>query len=401
MFKNGLYEQLINSLISNKLNSLDLETIYYKTTAIEKSEASTFLTQYISNFINYSLNFISGENSVKTKINIINKIILLFQEEIEKQDFKDNLLDINTSILKAVIPKLDSHIKDFDSYIKEITPYTGLTQSELFTGSNAGVSLESEIKKEILSSDKIYFLVSFIKWSGIRIFEKELREFTKRGKKLQVITTSYMGATDLKAVEFLASLPNTEIKVSYNTANERLHAKSYLFFRDTGFHTGYIGSSNISKSALTSGLEWNLKVTNSEISHIIKKFQKTFETYWEDKEFEVFTQEKKQKLQIALKSGSIKDTNKFSTFFDIKPHHYQEEILEELQVQREIHKHYKNLLVAATGTGKTVISAFDYKRFKQNNPSAKLLFVAHRKEILVQAKATFQAILKDNNFGEL
>ncbi len=401
MFKTGLYEQLINNLISNKLNSLDLETIYYKTTAIEKSEASTFLTQYISNFINHSLNLISGENSVETQINIINKIILLLQSEIEKQDFKDNLLDINTSILKAVIPKLDSHIKDFDTYIKEITPYTGLTQSELFTGSNAGVSLESEIKKEILSSDKIYFLVSFIKWSGIRIFEKELREFTKRGKKLQVITTSYMGATDLKAVEFLASLPNTEIKVSYNTANERLHAKSYLFFRDTGFHTGYIGSSNISKSALTSGLEWNLKVTNSEISHIIKKFQKTFETYWEDKEFEVFTQAEKQKLQIALKNASTKDTNNFTTFFDIKPHHYQEEILEELQVQREIHKRYKNLLVAATGTGKTVISAFDYKRFKQNNPSAKLLFVAHRKEILIQARATFQAILKDNNFGEL
>ena len=401
MFKNGLYEQLINNLISNKLKSLDLETIYYKTTAIEKSEASNFLTQYISNFINHSLNSISGENSIETQINIINKIILLLQNEIEKQDFKDNLLDINTSILKAVIPKLDSHIKDFDTYIKEITPYTGLTQSELFTGSNAGVSLESEIKKEILSSDKIYFLVSFIKWSGIRIFEKELREFTKRGKQLKIITTSYMGATDLKAVEFLASLPNTEIKVSYNTANERLHAKSYLFFRDTGFHTGYIGSSNISKSALTSGLEWNLKVTNSEISHIIKKFEKTFETYWEDKEFEVFTQEKKQKLQIALKNGSLKDTNNFATFFDIKPHHYQEEILEELQVQRDVHKRYKNLLVAATGTGKTVISAFDYKRFRQNNPSAKLLFVAHRKEILIQARATFQAILKDNNFAEL
>ena len=222
MFKNGLYEQLINNLISKKLKSLDLETIYYKTTTIEKSEASTFLTQYISNFINHSLNLISGENSVETQINIINKIILLLQEEIEKQDFKENLLDINTSILKAVIPKLDSHIKDFDTYIKEITPYTGLTQSELFTGSNAGVSLESEIKKEILSSDKIYFLVSFIKWSGIRIFEKELREFTKRGKQLKVITTSYMGATDLKAVEFLASLPNTQIKVSYNIANENI-----------------------------------------------------------------------------------------------------------------------------------------------------------------------------------
>ena len=88
--------------------------------------------------------------------------------------------------------------------MKEITPYTRLSQSELFTGNNAGISLESEIKKEILSSDKINFLVSFIKWTGIRIFEKELIEFTERGGKLKVITTSYMGATDLKAVEFLS-----------------------------------------------------------------------------------------------------------------------------------------------------------------------------------------------------
>src|SRR5574344_1644222 len=195
-----------------------------------------------------------------------------------------------------------------------------------------------------------------------------------------------MGATDLKAVEFLASLPNTEIKVSYNTANERLHAKSYLFFRNTGFHTGYIGSSNISKSALTSGLEWNLKVTTAEISHIIKKFEKTFETYWEDKEFEIFTGEQKEKLQIALKNDSIENQNKFSTFFDIRPFHYQKEILEELQTQRDIHNRFKNLVVAATGTGKTVISAFDYKRFKNQNQNAKLLFVAHRKEILMRSE---------------
>jgi len=401
MINSGLYEQLINNLLLKKLDSLDTRTYYYKTSKIDKSEASTILTRYITKLIHFSLNLISSDDSVQKQIDITNKIILLLQNEIEKQDFKENLLDINTSILKAILPKIDSNIQNFDNYIKEITPYTGLIQSELFTGSNAGISLESEIKKEILSSDKIYFLVSFIKWSGIRIFEKELREFTKRGKQLKIITTSYMGATDLKAVEFLASLPNTEIKVSYNTANERLHAKSYLFFRDTGFHTGYIGSSNISKSALTSGLEWNLKVTTAEISHIIKKFEKTFETYWEDKEFELFSTEHKQKLQIALKNNSTKDLNNYSNFFEIKPFHYQEEILDELQVQRDVHKRYKNLVVAATGTGKTVISAFDYKRFRKNNPNAKLLFIAHRKEILLQAQATFQGILRDNNFGEL
>src|SRR5690606_18804110 len=137
----------------------------------------------------------------------------------------------------------------------------------------------SELRKEILSSDRVDLLVSFVKWQGIRILEKELREFTSRGGKLRVITTTYVGATDSKAVEFLASLENTEVKVSYNTRNERLHAKAYLFERNTGFHTGYIGSSNFSRSALTDGLEWNLKNNTKEVGHIIDKFRKTFEAY--------------------------------------------------------------------------------------------------------------------------
>ncbi len=397
----GIYEQVINSIVSKKLNELNQDEFYFKTSQIEKNEASIILTQYLSKILKLAFDLISGENSIPEQLNLTNKIILLLKDEIEKQNFEDNLLDTNTSILKAILPKINSNINDFDKYINEITPYSGLSQSELFTGSNAGVSLESEIKKEILSSDKIYLLVSFIKWTGIRIFEKELKQFTSSGKKLKIITTSYMGATDLKAIEFLSTLENTEIKISYNTANERLHAKSYLFFRNTGFHTGYIGSSNISKSALTSGLEWNLKVTTAEISHIIKKFAKTFETYWENKEFELFTKSDTLKLKKALQNSSIKDKYSSLAYFEIKPFNYQNEILEELQVQREVHKRYKNLIVAATGTGKTVISAFDYKQFKNKNKSSKLLFIAHRKEILIQARATFQGVLRDNNFGEL
>ena len=397
----GIYEQLINSLVSKKLEALDKNKFYIKITNIDKYEAAIILSQYLSKIISFALNLITSDDSLEKQIKLTNKIIFLIKEEIGNQNFSDNILDTNASILKAILPKINSNINEFDNYIKEITPYTGLTQSELFTGSNAGISLESEIKKEILSSDKIYLLISFIKWTGIRLFEKELREFTSKGKKLRIITTSYMGATDLKAIEFLSSLPNTEVKVSYNTANERLHAKSYLFFRDTGFHTGYIGSSNISKSALTSGLEWNLKVTTAEISHIIEKFARTFETYWEDKEFELFSEADTTKLQNALKNDKFKDKDNSVTYFDLKPFHYQEEILEELKAQREIHNRFKNLLVAATGTGKTVISAFDYKRFKNSNTSAKLLFIAHRKEILLQARATFQGVLRDNNFGEL
>ncbi|WP_221390353.1 DUF3427 domain-containing protein [Dyadobacter sp. NIV53] len=397
----GLYEQLITKLISSKLESIDKQQFFIKETIVEKSEVAKVLSQYVGGVINIALRSIDGEGAVERQIELANKIIRLLREELSNTEFEDNLIEVNGRILNAVFSKIDASFSDFDKHLKEITPYTCLGQSELFTGSNVGVSMESELRKEILSADKIYFLVSFIKWTGIIIFKKELEEFTRRGNQLRVITTSYMGAIDLKAVEFLAGLPNTQVKISYNTENERLHAKSYLFFRDTGFHTGYIGSSNLSRSALTSGLEWNLKVTTQEVGHIIDKFAKTFETYWQDSEFENFQLgEHNEKLKIALKRQKNKDLNGPASFFDLKPFPFQEEILEKLETERSIHNRNRNLLVAATGTGKTVISAFDFKRFLKSKPNAKLLFLAHRKEILQQARATFAGILRDNNFGE-
>jgi len=402
MTQTGLYEQLINKLVSSKLNELDRNTFFIKESPIDKSEASRVLSQYLIEIIRLALNLITGEDSIEKQIELSNNIIKLLRDELNEEEFEEDLIETQAKILTAILNKIDTGISDFDKHLKEITPYTRLSQSELFTGNNAGISLESEIKKEILSSDKICFLVSFIKFSGIIIFKNELTEFTERGGQLMIITTSYMGATDLKAVQLLSDLKNTEIKVSYNTDNERLHAKAYLFLRKTGYHTGYIGSSNISRSALTNGLEWNMKVTTREVSHIIDKFQKTFETYWQDKEFELFVKTRhSEKLRLALRKERSNDRNNASIYFDIKPYPYQEEILEKLETERTVHNRYLNLIVAATGTGKTVISAFDFKNFRKENPTAKLLYVAHRKEILQQAQSTFQGILKDNNFGEL
>lgn len=245
------------------------------------------------------------------------------------------MIEVQGEILKAVFSKIDTHFSDFDLHLKEITPYTRLTHSELFTGGNVGLSLESELKKEILSSDKIDLLVSFIKFKGIIILERELKEFTQRGGQLRVITTTYMGASDYKAIQLLSKLENTQVKVSYNSGNERLHAKAYLFKRNTGFDTGYIGSSNFSRSALTDGLEWNLKITTKEVSHIIDKFQKTFDSYWQSDDFELFNDSiHKEKLTQALnegKSGKITGLN--TTFFDVKPYPFQLEILEKLEVE--------------------------------------------------------------------
>lgn len=401
--QHGIYESLITQIIHQKLEELDKEVFYVSTSKIDKAEASRVLTKHLSSIIQSALDSIDKSDAIELQIEIANKIIILLKDALKNEDFNNELIAVEAEILNAVFSKIDNDYADLNLRLKEITPYTRLTHSELFTGGNVGISLESELKKEILSADEIDLLVSFIKFKGIIILERELKEFTKRGSKLRVITSTYMGASDYKAIKLLSELENTEVKISYNSSNERLHAKAYLFKRNTGFDTAYIGSSNFSRSALTDGLEWNLKVTTKEVGHIIDKFKKTFDSYWQSDDFETFDSNlHTDKLIESLNQGRSKDFNTFiPSFFDLKPYPFQSEILEKLQVERDVHNRHRNLVVAATGTGKTVISAFDYKSFTTNNKSARLLFLAHRKEILQQSLGVFRGILKDNNFGEL
>jgi len=399
----GIYEQLINQIVTEEINRLPVDEYFVAATPLQKKDAAFVLSQYFSRVLQKALGFVKEKDDTPLhQIELANKLIQLLATELKSQGIEKNLIDAEGKILKAVFAKLNSPYPDLSAHIQSLFPSSGLSESELFTGNKSGVSLESEIRKEIQSADEIHWIVSFVKFSGLRIFLKDLQDHTTKGKKLKLITTTYMGATDAKAIEELATLPNTEIKISYNTKQERLHAKAYLFLRNTQFHTGYIGSSNISRTALTSGLEWNLKVTTREIPHVIDKFQKTFDTYWNDREFETYDIAKQQeKLRRAIQEAKGSQSGgRIGAFFEITPFDFQQEILERLLAERA-NGNYKNLVVAATGTGKTVISAFDFKKFYLSNPGAKLLFVAHREEILKQSLATYRHILRDQNFGDL
>lgn len=398
----GIYEQLITQLVESQL---DRERFFVGERELGKAEASLWLSRFLANILHYALEAVpSGEQRVQQQIDLSNNLLMWLKDQLQGDViFEENLIAAEGKILTALYEYDNPVAADLKRYIDDIYPLTGLSESELFCGNNAGLSLESELKREMLSADKIYWLVSFIKWAGIRIFRKELEEFARSGREIKVITTSYMGATDAKAVEYLASLPNTEVKLSYNTQRERLHAKSYLFLRDTGYHTCYIGSSNLSHSALTNGLEWNLKITSQEIPHIIDKSLNTFESYWQSREFERFSgdAESSEKLKKSLSQQRSGYEVAPAHFFDITPYPHQSDILEQLAVERSVHQRFRNLVVAATGTGKTLISAFDFSRFIKEMPNAKLLFVAHREEILKQARAAYRGVLRNSSFGEL
>ncbi|WP_379135244.1 DUF3427 domain-containing protein [Paenibacillus sp. sgz500958] len=404
--KQGIYEQIINNITRQQLESLDPGVYDIGKEPLDAEEARKLLTSYLATVTRRALKVVreasDDKEAVVAQIRICNDIIATLRDAMGPEEYKELQLDEQGEVLTHIFSKIN-HIRAFKNE-KVARPATPLSQSSLFTGAHSEPSMLHELKQEILTSDRIDFLVSFIKWSGLRFLMDSLEQFTSNGGQLRVITTTYMEATDYKAVMELGKLPNTEIKVSYDTERTRLHAKAYVFKRDTGFTTAYIGSSNLSNPALTSGLEWNLKVTEKDSFDVLQKVEATFESYWNAQEFKSFLlsdPEHEMLLQQALRKSKLNNTEALYFPFEITPYDYQKEILEKLEAQRTLFGRTKNLVVAATGVGKTVISAFDYKQFAQKHQRARLLFVAHREEILKQSRDTFRFIVKDLNFGEL
>lgn len=401
MLPNGLYEQVINKSLDAELATTDK---LVETASIDGAEAAKVLAKYVAEVVERGLeNVKDNGGDLETQIELVNRLVRDIAIGTSEIGFDGLSVAERAEQLLALMERKNS-VLAVDDRAGAVRPETSIAQSSLFTGSLHEPQMYTELKKEIVSCDRIDMLVSFIKWSGLRLLMEELGDFTRRGGKLRVITTSYMGATDIKAIEELRKLPNTQIKVSYDTKRTRLHAKTYVFYRDTGFTTAYVGSSNLSNAAISSGLEWNVKVTKKDLAETIDKIEATFESYWNSGEFEYYDEGQQERLSRALKAEKYFDSNNAETYtVDVQPYSYQQEILDKLEAERAVRGYTRNLVVAATGTGKTVVSALDYRCFRRQNPGApcRLLFVAHREEILRQSLYTFRAVLKDANFGEM
>lgn len=286
-------------------------------------------------------------------------------------------------------------------------PATPLSEAALLTNSRDEPNLGPELRAEIGSADAVDLLCAFVKWHGLRVLEDPLIELHRRRARMRVMTTTYVGATERRAIDRLVRQFGAEVKVQYDALRTRLHAKAWLFHRRTGFDTAYVGSSNLSRSALLEGVEWNVRLSRVATPALLEKFGATFETYWNDPTFELYDPERDaDRLDDALAEASGRSQHARVTIslagLDVRPFPYQATMLEQLAAEREMHDRHRNLIVAATGTGKTVLAAIDYRNLAAaaGDPPS-LLFVAHRKEILEQSLRTYREVLTDPMFGEL
>ena len=286
-------------------------------------------------------------------------------------------------------------------------PKTPLNDAALLTNAYGEPSLASELRAEIDSADSIDLLCAFVMWHGLRLIEKELQTAHEAGIPIRVVTTTYIGGTERRALDRLVRDFGAEVRVQYDAQRTRLHAKAWLFSRETGFDTAYVGSSNLTTSAMLEGVEWNVRLSRAATPALLDKFRATFDSYWNSPDFEAYDPDRdRDRLDDALlEAKGVKASDRLTISIaglDVRPYPYQQEMLDAITVERKLHDRHRNLVVAATGTGKTVIAALDYRgmaRAAESQPS--LLFVAHRREILEQSLRTYREVLGDGNFGEL
>lgn len=300
-----------------------------------------------------------------------------------------------------------------EARLPPVLPRTGLRRPWLFTSGRGEPSLYSELRAELETAERLDILVSFIKKAGVRklqdVFERVTATDAQGRSRLsvRVLTTTYMGATDRAALDQLAAYPGVQVRVSLDGRRERLHAKAWIFQRANGFGSAFVGSANWSKSALINGIEWTVKIAQRRDAPLFDSASANFETLWNDPEFAAYhpdNEEHRRALDRALAEQRGPTDSKpiaIRTWFDLEPKPFQQVMLDRLAHERE-HGRCRNLLVAATGTGKTVVSAFDYRRLcAERGGRPRLLFIAHQRQILLQAQATFRQVLRDPNFGDL
>jgi superfamily II DNA or RNA helicase/HKD family nuclease len=384
----GLYEVLITAAIEARLSD-NQDRREIRRDSLREADVADRIAFHLGRVVERAIASFGREERVEKGIalarQLIDDIAAVAADAAEKEKPV-----APGAVLRAVLSRLPDGTPETIS-----EPLIPLLDTTLLTNAPGEPRVGSQLLTEIHSADRIDVVMAFIRRSGIMPLLEALRAHCGAGRPLRVLTTTYTGSTEAKALDLLRDA-GADVRISYDTTTTRLHAKAWLFYRRSGFSTAYIGSSNLTHSAQVTGLEWNVRASSARNPAVVDKVAAVFESYWSGGDFVPYNPtDFAARLQQEAAGPAI-----LLSPIEVRPEPFQERLLEQIALSREL-GHHRNLLVSATGTGKTVMAAIDYARLRPGLPRARLLFVAHREEILEQSLATFRHCLRDHAFGEL
>lgn len=386
----GLYESLLTEALAVQVEELEQGRMVLRKDDLRPADAADRIARHLGALLRRALSDVEDEARVAEGIALASGVVALIEQRRPgAQVSPDRPIDPAT-VLRAVELRMpDGAPENINA------PLIPLLDTALLTNAPGEPRVGSQILAEIDSADRIDVVMAFIRWSGIAPLLEALRRHCRGGRALRILTTTYTGSTEARALDALRAL-GAEVRVSYDTTTTRLHAKAWLFHRRSGFSTAYVGSSNLTHSAQVSGLEWNVRVSGARNPEVVTKVAAVFESYWNSADFVPY---EPAEFEAITGSQASAGPAMILSPIELRPEPFQERLLEQIAVSRG-RGHHRNLLVSATGTGKTVMAAVDYRRLRASLPRDRLLFVAHREEILDQSLATFRHCLRDASFGE-
>jgi superfamily II DNA or RNA helicase/HKD family nuclease len=393
--KEGLYDQLVTRRVREFLDLQAAGGLRSSVEELEENDYPDYLARHLVRQIKTSLRGLPAEARKQRQSELANALLDLLGDQDDSAG--SDSVDQAGQVLRAI----------YSGATAPERPTTPLSATSLLMNSLDEPRLGFELEREMATADRVLMVVSFVQWRGWQRLKSAFHTLATRNVSVRLLTTTYIGATDFRAVQEISLLPNVELRISLDGRRRRLHAKAWLFQRDNGFSSVYVGSANLSGPALEDGIEWTVKLSEVEAPHIIERFRGAFDSLWCDEEFEQFRPENEEfcrrvqeSLEYARRPPGQRDSGP-PVFFDLRPHAYQQATLDQLETERVDRGYFRNLVVAPTGTGKTLVAAFDYARQAFKGVRPRLLVLAHREELLQQARDKFRHVLRDESFGDL
>ena len=345
----GLYERLITEALEEQLGTLG-DRLEARRSELHEAEAADRLALHLARVVERAIASLGRTDRVAQATALARQLVDVIIDATEANTLGPERPVSPAHVLRGVVGKLP------DGSPEAIpAPLIPLLDTTLLTNAPGEPRVGNQVVAEIHSADRIDVVMAFIRRSGISPMLDALHAHCRAGRELRVLTTTYTGSTEAKALDQLRDL-GADVRVSYDETTTRLHAKAWLFHRHSGFSTAYIGSSNLTHSAQVNGLEWNVRVSSARNLSVIDKVAAVFESYWNGGDFVPYDREQFIARTDAERAGAPQFT---MSPIELRPEPFQERLLEQIALSRG-RGHHRNLLVSATGTGKTVMAALDY-----------------------------------------